>query len=55
MAEYPPICEYCGYYIHDCTCKDESFDDDEIENNSSRDDDNFLGVDFKYVPGDPFW
>lgn len=35
-------------------------EDDENQNNDDEDDDrpnsgNFLGVDFPYVPGDPFW
>lgn len=46
-----PHCKNCHESISDCACDD--YEPIELEEEKTIE--NFLGVDFKYVPGDPFW
>lgn len=66
MADGPKWCTICDMYYHDCHCDphDNSDNEDECNDSNDSDDDDkdersgsggFLGVNFPYVPGDPFW
>lgn len=60
------VCPFCGYDISECICGDDDWDEDDDDwrtmkkNHPEHTDEscktgNALGVDFPYVPGDPFW